>query len=412
MKSTRLLVLLLALLLASSVSGPAALGAPQTNWVQATEPTELWSGPTDGAISFGPVAQWDYFQVVQASGPRLYVFNPRTKNYAWIDADKVGPSGPPPKDYLNPPKPKPKPAPAPAPAPPPAPVFKPWWVETFQPTPLWSSDKPDAITHGQVDAWSFFQVTAPQTGARLQVRDPLTNATAFIDASAVGPAGEPKPADLLPRTWRGYVGADSAYVRSAPNTQADIVGELHRGDPVAVSQWVEGEQVFPDQPGWAKLDEGAYVYGPLLRRFSMTLPPPLPQGGPPFDGHWIDVNLSLQEVTAYEGQTPIYWAPTSSGRPGWETPVGVFTILRRVESETMDSNTLLGKDAERASYKVEHVRWTQYITNGGVALHENYWRDPALFGIPSSHGCLGLLPDDAKWFWTWADVGTPVVVHP
>jgi lipoprotein-anchoring transpeptidase ErfK/SrfK len=78
----------------------------------------------------------------------------------------------------------------------------------------------------------------------------------------------------------------------------------------------------------------------------------------------------------------------------------------------MDSSTLLGMDAARASYRVEHVRWTQYFTRGGAALHENYWRDPALFGIPSSHGCLGLQAADAEWFWNWAVVGTPVVVHP
>ena len=170
-------------------------------------------------------------------------------------------------------------------------------------------------------------------------------------------------------------------------------------------------QVFPDQPGWAKLADGAYVDGPLLRRAVLTQPPALPQGGAPYEGNWIDVNLTLQEVTAYQGDSPVYWAPTSSGRPGWETPAGAFEIQRRVEKETMDSSTLLGKDAERADYKVENVRWAQYFTASGAALHENYWRDPALFGIPSSHGCLGLLPRDADWFWNWASVGTPVVVH-
>jgi hypothetical protein len=36
---------------------------------------------------------------------------------------------------------------------------------------------------------------------------------------------------------------------------------------------------------------------------------------------------------------------------------------------------------------------TQYFTNDGQAIHENFWRDPALFGIPSSHGCLGIYSD-------------------
>ena len=397
----RLFLVLCTAVLVVCAPSAIAFAASGPTWVQAFQPTTLWSGPGPDAIAFGPVAQWDYFQVRGSAGARLYVWNPRTANYAYIDAVAVGPSGPPPADYLTPAQ----------PAAPAAPAFSPWWVQTFQPTSLWSGASADALDLGQVQPWSFFQVIAPQSGPRLEVRDPATDATVYLDAGAVGPVGAPDQHDLVPHGWRGVVGAEQANLRSAPTSSADIVGTLSQGAPVAVQTWVSGEEVFPDQPGWAKLDDGVYVYGPLLRRVALAAAPPLPQGGAPFDGRWIDVNLTLQEVTAYEADTPVYAAATSSGRPGWETPVGVFHILRRVANETMDSNSLLGKDAARASYHVENVRWTQYITNGGVALHENYWRDPALFGIPSSHGCLGLQTDDAAWFWNWAAVGTPVVVH-
>jgi hypothetical protein len=63
----------------------------------------------------------------------------------------------------------------------------------------------------------------------------------------------------------------------------------------------------------------------------------------------------------------------------------------------MDSSTLLGLDAARADYKVENVRWTQYFTADGMALHENYWKPPDTFGIPSSHGCAGLVAEDARF---------------
>jgi lipoprotein-anchoring transpeptidase ErfK/SrfK len=89
----------------------------------------------------------------------------------------------------------------------------------------------------------------------------------------------------------------------------------------------------------------------------------------------------------------------------------VHEVLWRKESETMDSTTLVGQDAARASYKIENIRWTQYFTNDGQAIHENFWRDPALFGIPSSHGCLGMSSQDALWFWLWAGVGTPMSIH-
>jgi lipoprotein-anchoring transpeptidase ErfK/SrfK len=89
----------------------------------------------------------------------------------------------------------------------------------------------------------------------------------------------------------------------------------------------------------------------------------------------------------------------------------VYAIQRRVENETMDSNSLIGLDAQRADYRVENVRWTQYFSADGKALHENYWKPRDEFGIPSSHGCVGLLADDAQFFWTWAGVGTPVIAH-
>jgi lipoprotein-anchoring transpeptidase ErfK/SrfK len=77
----------------------------------------------------------------------------------------------------------------------------------------------------------------------------------------------------------------------------------------------------------------------------------------------------------------------------------------------MDSSSLIGLDASRASYKVENVRWTQYFSADGKALHENYWKPRDEFGIPSSHGCAGLVAEDALWFWNWADIGVPVLAH-
>ena len=127
------------------------------------------------------------------------------------------------------------------------------------------------------------------------------------------------------------------------------------------------------------------VLGPLLRSRPLAGPPPAPAGAPD-SGRWIDVNLLLQVATAYEGSTPVRSALISTGRPGWETPVGTWKVLRRVPKETMDGSTLIGQgpSGRGASYRVENVRWTQYFTPDGAAIHENYWRNPATFGIPGS----------------------------
>lgn len=75
---------------------------PGERWVQAFRPVQLWSGPGPDAISFGTAEQWRYFRV--EAGPhngRYYVYVPQTKNYAYVDADAVGPSGPPPPPPTN-----------------------------------------------------------------------------------------------------------------------------------------------------------------------------------------------------------------------------------------------------------------------------------------------------------------------
>jgi lipoprotein-anchoring transpeptidase ErfK/SrfK len=79
----------------------------------------------------------------------------------------------------------------------------------------------------------------------------------------------------------------------------------------------------------------------------------------------------------------------------------------------MDGSTLRGQgpDGRGATYKIENVRWIQYFSRDGSAIHENLWLPPARFGIPGSHGCIGMLPADAAWFWDFASVGTPVVIH-
>jgi hypothetical protein len=68
-------------------------------WVKNHRLTEMWSGPTDatGVVSFGTTSrQFCSFQVVlPPTGPRLYVFNPYSRNYFWIDASAIGPVGPP-----------------------------------------------------------------------------------------------------------------------------------------------------------------------------------------------------------------------------------------------------------------------------------------------------------------------------
>lgn len=413
----------LAFSLAASIGliGPAAADPAgfEPYWVQNHRETMLWSGPDDRAIPFGPAPQWSYFQVVRPQqGLRLYVLVAASGNYAWIDAPAVGPSGPPPAPGSEPASDDPDALPL---IPLPQPEYRPTWVATHLATDLWSGPESTARREGQAAPGEYFLVLEPQRGPRLRVLVQATRKQVWIDALAVGPVPPPVAAELPAEGWRGVVTVDLANVRPEPNTWIAPIGRLRAGAEVTVEAWVEGDEVVEDQPVWAKLGDGQYVWSGLLARAGPRQPedllaavPPLPEGLVPHAGRWIDVNLSAQTITAYEGEQPVYAALVSSGRPGWSTSTGRFWIKRRVERETMDASTLLALDAagqRRADYRVENVRWTQYFTDDGQALHENYWRPAALFGLPSSHGCLGLLARDAEWFWHWADLGTPLEIH-
>jgi len=401
----------------------AVVGEPlfQPFWVANFEATTLWSAPSPGAESAGDLPPFSKLLVLApASGTRYYVQDARTERLGYVEAAVVGPSGPPaPDEYA-------------APAAPPIPAFQPWWVETFKATDLWSALE-GGVSFGHAGPGEYFLVMEPQQGPRLHVLNPRTKNYAFIDAQSVGPSGPPKAAAIEVKGWQGVVASEVVNLRPEPHTFIAPAGQVQAGDLVTVSAWVEGEEIDRDNRTWARIasvqrraPDGAlvdvplgdapgdrYIYSGLLRPVDLTQPPdPPPTSLGAAGAHWIDVNLSQQVVTAYEGSRPVHFAQTTSGRPGWETPTGIFRIQRRVENETMIGSTLLRLDTlEVPDYHLENVKWTQYFTGSGAALHTNYWRPASIFRMPSSHGCLGLFESDARWFWQWATIGTPLLIH-
>jgi hypothetical protein len=85
---------------AGSLSPPTAQPVGfSPSWVRNYEITDMWSGPEGqaSAVSFGQTsAQFCTFLVVQPqNNARLYVLNPYSNDYLWIDQKAVGPADPP-----------------------------------------------------------------------------------------------------------------------------------------------------------------------------------------------------------------------------------------------------------------------------------------------------------------------------
>lgn len=118
----------------------------------------------------------------------------------------------------------------------------------------------------------------------------------------------------------------------------------------------------------------------------------------------IIVDLSDQWLYALDGDHIVFDAPVSTGRDGFNTPVGTFSIYAKVREQTMRGC------AGNECWVVPRVPHAMYIV-GGVALHGTYWHNQFGTGVRRSHGCINLPLKAAAWLYDWAPVGTPVVVR-
>jgi hypothetical protein len=236
--------------------------------------------------------------------------------------------------------------------------------------------------------------------------------------------------------WHGVVREGGAYLRSAPSASGEIEADLDPGTPVRIVRWVGGSMLYPDVITWGEVDPddgGGYIFGGSLAGVLPPQAPPPPENMQDYAGTWVDVNLTLDVVTAYEDGAPARMMLASPGRPGFETDTGQFSVRSRLLSQTMTG----------PGYNVPGVPHVQYFF-GGEALHGRYWTLPGVmgqtwadvdedgqiaelddppyadaggtnrgvaFGVPSSHGCVGLDLDSATWLYSITGYGTPVEVH-
>jgi lipoprotein-anchoring transpeptidase ErfK/SrfK len=139
---------------------------------------------------------------------------------------------------------------------------------------------------------------------------------------------------------------------------------------------------------------------------------------------WIDVNVTKQTLVLYEGTKAVYATLVSTGEAGLEeaenttaTRRGIFRIHTKLITATMSS------DEAGEEFELRDVPYVQYFEEG-YALHGAYWHDR--FGIPKSHGCINLAPEDARRIFFWTEPvlpagfravlkplkGTVIFIHP
>jgi hypothetical protein len=127
-----------------------------------------------------------------------------------------------------------------------------------------------------------------------------------------------------------------------------------------------------------QLRPGEYVWTPEIAPRGPTL---------------LIVNLKTQRAVLFRNGVPIAASTVSTGRPGYSTPPGVFTILqKRVEHYS-------------STYDNAPMPYMQRLTWRGIALHAG-----KLPGYPASHGCIRLPSGFAKLLYGITTLGMTVVI--
>lgn len=125
-------------------------------------------------------------------------------------------------------------------------------------------------------------------------------------------------------------------------------------------------------------------------------------------GRYIEVNLSIQRLWAYQDNQVIFTTPITSGATGagFPTATGLFAIYAKERSRYLNGRPY------GWNYNVYVDYWMPFYL--GYGLHDADWRSS--FGGPDyyyggSHGCVNMPKASAAFLFGWADIGTPVWVH-
>ena len=107
----------------------------------------------------------------------------------------------------------------------------------------------------------------------------------------------------------------------------------------------------------------------------------------------VIVSLPRQRVHVYRNGVRIAVSTCSSGKPGHETPTGVFVILEK------------DRDHHSSTYDNAPMPNMNRLTWSGIALHAGN-----LPGYPASHGCIRLPTAFSEKLFGVTHLGTPVII--
>jgi len=138
------------------------------------------------------------------------------------------------------------------------------------------------------------------------------------------------------------------------------------------------------------------------------------------DAHVSIADDATKLVSVFDNGALVRTMPTSMGMGGTETvggrtlsfwtPPGIYTVLDKGNPVVMDSSTFGLPKNSRLGYR-ETINYATRISIDGIYLHQLDATVWAQGHTDTSHGCLNLNGDNAKWFYDFSVPGDVVEIR-
>lgn len=175
--------------------------------------------------------------------------------------------------------------------------------------------------------------------------------------------------------------------------------------------WIDGMKANAEGKVLYRINQKFGTYGDIFWAPAEAFKPITAEDMTPISPDVADkkvvVNVTRQTLSCLENGREVHFCRVSTGAKfdyqgnpvdKWSTPLGPHPIYRKLMSLHMSGQTTGDWPA---------VPWTCFITGEGVAVHSTYWHNE--FGVPRSHGCVNVAPDDARFVFRWTNPPVPLV---
>lgn len=160
----------------------------------------------------------------------------------------------------------------------------------------------------------------------------------------------------------------------------------------AVARAAFAERVMPSPASVHMASAASCTPDPALDGAPQGAPPPTP-ALVARKGVLIVVSITSQRLWVFENGEEWGSTTVSTGRSGYDTPAGTFTILQKAVKH------------RSRTYGNAPMPYMQRLTWGGIALHAGH-----VTGYPASHGCIRLPWDFARQLFSLTNPASTSVV--